>query len=130
MNEVIKRTAEGAGNQPPDVWLTWVIIICVFSIIGLVVWKIAIPNSQAAREASGKFADAINTMASVMTRHVEKTNAIDDRTEKMEHKLDGLVNHGRAATKAIQKVAKTSGVDVEFELGQMLGALPPATPGE
>jgi hypothetical protein len=123
MKDVATTAMEGARAYDGGVYIGVTVVILASILIGIVLWKIAIPNSQATRESGVLFAKAIDTMSGVMTRSVQLTESIDSRTKTIEAEQLRHRDFNYAVTHAVEKIAKSTETDIGIDLGEMRGSL-------
>lgn len=119
VTEAIKQASSYDGAT----WLLSLIIIGAMACLFLYVWKVAIPNGQAARENAGKLTDAVTAIGTAASETRTEAKSISVVTTETRDKVDGLVAANLAGIEAVRKIADKTETDIQSELGEMKGAL-------
>lgn len=130
MDKVADAAIRGATAYDGSVYVVSLIIIGIIAIAGLCIWFIAIPNSKSSRDNSAKLAEATIAISQItgqgykLTQDlVENVKTVNNDVVSVRLDVSKLMACAETATRAMDKIAEQTKVDIASEIGEMRGTL-------
>lgn len=123
IESVAREVAKQSSSHGGEIWISSLILVIVGLLGGLAAWKIWIPNAVSTRENSAKLAEVVAAMGQVTAKTHEFVSETHVTAGDINSRLKRVTACMRVETRAIEKVADKTGVDLRMEIGQMRGLL-------